>query len=223
MGTGGRAGGGVDTPHCTAAPAPNGPLVSFRRSSHLAGCNLASGCATARQMSHPARPGGHDSDDSRIWLAAVWLLAVQLRHYGKQEFQGRHKPTATKGEIPLLSPAPRGLCAPSVPGAAKASAGGCGDLREPHASPPGHARPAAAVAAPFSKKPLISPLERFRISGGRLSGRRAEVPTSKKMAAYSRGRSRRSPSLKRSEVLGTFSVSDARPPPQATSTTLDSL
>ena len=229
MGTGGRAGGGVDTPHCTGAPAPNGPL--------------------------------DDSDDSRIWLAAIWLLAVQLRHYAKQGFQGRHKPTATKCEIPLLSPAPRGLCAPSVPGAAKASAGGCGDLREPHASPPGHARPAAAVAAPFSKKPLISPLqrfrtsggrlsgrraevstgpaaavaapfskkplisplERFRISGGRLPGRRAEVSTSKKMAAYSRGRSRRSPSRKRSEVLGTFSVSDARPPPQATSTTLDSL
>ena len=184
---------------------------------------MAAVCATARQMSHPARPGDQDSDDSRIWLAAIWLLALQLRHYAKQGFQGRHKPTATKCEISLLSPAPRGLCAPSVPGAAKASAGGCGDLREPHASPPGHARPAAAVAAPFSKKPLISPLERFRSSGGRLSGRRAEVSTCKKMAAYARGRSRRSPSLKRSEVLGTFSVSDARPPPQATTTTLDGL
>ena len=120
VGTGGRAGGGVDTPHCTGAPAPNGPLVSFRRFSHLAGCNLAAGCATARQMSHPARPGGHDSDDSRIWLAAVWLLAVQLRHYGKQGFQGRHKPTATKCETSLrfqksrLSVRCRGFASPAA-------------------------------------------------------------------------------------------------------------
>ena len=68
---------------------------------------MAAVCATARQMSHPARPGDQDSDDSRIWLAAIWLLAVQLRHYAKQGFQGRHKPTATKCEISLLSPARR--------------------------------------------------------------------------------------------------------------------
>ena len=77
--------------------------------------------------------------------------------------------------------------------------------------------------APFSKNPLTSPLQRLHISGGRLSGRRAEVSTLLQMPACSRGRSRRSPSRKRSEVLGTFSVSDARPPSQSTSTTLDSL
>ena len=70
-------------------------------------CLVAAVCATARQMSHPARRGDQDSDDSRIWLAAIWLLAVQLRHYAKQGFQGRHKPTATKCEISLLSPARR--------------------------------------------------------------------------------------------------------------------
>ena len=43
MGTGGRAGDGVDNPHCTGAPAPNGPLVHTPNASPPGGANPPAG------------------------------------------------------------------------------------------------------------------------------------------------------------------------------------
>ena len=252
VGTGGRAGGGVGTPHCTGAPAPNGPLVHTPNASPPGGANPPAGVeapavnipasqwprcasrkATARICSRgdkePLRPLFHNPSREPGSVIAPHNSAparTTVTHFVHlpRECAALPSPPRRGGRCPSAEPRfHRAHTTRESSGTREASAGGRGDLGEPHASPPGHARPAAAVAAPFSKKPLISPLERFRISGGRLSGRRAEVSTSKKMAAYSRGRSRGSPSLKRGEVLGTFAVSDARPPSQSTSTTLDSL
>ena len=155
MGTGGRAGGGVDTPHCTGAPAPNGPLVHTPNASPPGGANPPAG-VEAPAVNIPASQWPRSASrkaTARISSRGDKEPLRPLFHNPSREpgsVIAPHNSAPARTTVTHFVHLPRECGAlPSPPrrGGAVLQPNHDSIVHTPHASPPGHARPPPAVEA----------------------------------------------------------------------------